>query len=72
MSDVNPPTKLGDHRVLIVNDDGIEARSRGIDGGRITGATGTNDDNFVHGLIPEPIKCLIAHNGPSACALSNP
>ena len=26
MSDVKPPTKLGDHRVLIVNDDGIEAR----------------------------------------------
>ena len=25
MSDVNPPAKLGDHRVLIVNDDGIEA-----------------------------------------------
>jgi 5'-nucleotidase len=25
MSDVKPPAKLGDHRVLIVNDDGIEA-----------------------------------------------
>ena len=25
MSDVKPPAKLGDHRVLIINDDGIEA-----------------------------------------------
>src|ERR1700734_2447767 len=25
MSDINPPAKLGDHRVLIINDDGIEA-----------------------------------------------
>ena len=25
MSDLKPPAKLGDHRVLIVNDDGIEA-----------------------------------------------
>ena len=26
MSDVKPPAKLGAHRVLIVNDDGIEAQ----------------------------------------------
>ena len=36
----------------------LEARSRGINRGCVASAAGTNDYNFVHGLISETIKWI--------------